>query len=109
MASSTALTLEGKNDTADQARFFLDCIKEDRPVTLPAATLDEGIKTMELAEAILAGPRTEGRGGLTGVKFDYRPPYGPPASAGGDECSVLRPLRLGPYPPLVRVRDAVHR
>ena len=26
------LTLEGKNDTADQARFFLDCIKEDRPV-----------------------------------------------------------------------------
>ena len=29
------LTLGGKNDTVDQARFFLDCIKEDRPVTLP--------------------------------------------------------------------------
>ncbi len=54
------LRLEGKNDTADQARFFLDCIKEDRPVTLPAATLDEGIKTMELAEAILAGRELEG-------------------------------------------------
>ena len=54
------LTLGGKNDTADQARFFLDCIKEDRPVTLPAATLDEGIKTMQLAEAILAGRELEG-------------------------------------------------
>ena len=54
------LTLEGKNDTADQARFFLDCIKDDRPVTLPACTLDEGIKTMELAEAILAGPELAG-------------------------------------------------
>ena len=54
------LTLGGRNDTADQARFFLDCIKEDRPVTLPAATLDEGIKTMQLAEAILAGRELEG-------------------------------------------------
>ena len=54
------LTIGGKNDTADQARFFLDCIKEDRPVTLPACTLDEGIKTMELAEAILAGREVDG-------------------------------------------------
>ena len=53
------LTLGDRNDSADQARFFLDCIKEDRPVTLPAATLEEGVKTMQLAEAILAGRELE--------------------------------------------------
>lgn len=31
--------------------------KEDRPVSLPAANLDEAVKTMALAEAILAGLR----------------------------------------------------
>ena len=51
------LSGEGKNDTEIQARFFIDCVKEDRPVGLPAANLDEGVKTMELCEAILAGLR----------------------------------------------------
>ena len=36
-------------------QFFLDCIREDRSVGLPGANLDEAVKTMELAEAILAG------------------------------------------------------
>ncbi len=52
------LTADGRgSDTTAQARFFVDCIKEDRPVGLPAANLDEAVKTMELAEAILAGLR----------------------------------------------------
>ena len=37
--------------------FFLGCIRDDRPVGLPGANLDEAVKTMELAEAILAGLR----------------------------------------------------
>jgi predicted dehydrogenase len=43
------------NGTEEQARFFLDCVRNDTPVTLPAADLDEAVKTMELSEAILAG------------------------------------------------------
>ena len=49
---------EGPAATIAQNRFFLDCVKEDRPVTLPAANLDEAVKTMELAERILAGLRS---------------------------------------------------
>lgn len=41
------------NDTRAQNRFFLDCVKENCPVTLPAANLDEAIKTMKVAQAIL--------------------------------------------------------
>ena len=44
--------------TVEQARYFLDCIKNDRPVSLPAANLDEAVKTMQLAEAVLAGLRS---------------------------------------------------
>ena len=40
-------------------RFFIDCVKHDRPIELPAANLDEAIKTMELCEAILAGLRED--------------------------------------------------
>ena len=36
-------------------RFFIDCVKDDRPITAPAADLDEAVKTMELAEAIPGG------------------------------------------------------
>ena len=43
--------------TEEQDRFFIDCIKADRPVALPAANLDEAIETMQLAEAIMAGTR----------------------------------------------------
>jgi predicted dehydrogenase len=47
----------GSNGTREQNRYFLDCVAARRPVALPAADLDEAIKTMELAEAILAGTR----------------------------------------------------
>ena len=47
----------GSGGTLEEIRFFLDCVKEDRPVSLPAANLDEAVKTMELADAILAGLR----------------------------------------------------
>lgn len=40
--------------TAEQARFLVDCIKEDRPVDLPAAGLDEAVETMSLADRIRA-------------------------------------------------------
>lgn len=40
--------------TAEQARFLVDCIKEDRPVELPAAGLDEAVETMRLADRIRA-------------------------------------------------------
>ena len=40
-----------------QARYFLDCVRDHRPIGLPAANLDEAVKTMELCEAILAGLR----------------------------------------------------
>ena len=39
--------------------FFFDCIRNDRPVGPPGASLDEAVKTMELAEAILAGLRED--------------------------------------------------
>ncbi len=51
------LSSTGTGGTEEQNRYFLDCIKWDRPISLPAANLDEAIKTMELAEAILAGLR----------------------------------------------------
>ncbi len=40
---------------AAEDRFFFDCIRDDRPVVLPAANLDEAVKTMDLWEAIVAG------------------------------------------------------
>ena len=40
--------------TAEQARFLVDCIKEDRSVVLPAAGLDEAVETMKLADRIRA-------------------------------------------------------
>ena len=49
--------------TREQDRHFLDCVREDRPIGLPGANLDEAVKTMELAAAILAGLRDEGGDG----------------------------------------------
>lgn len=43
--------------TGEQARFLIDCIKEDRPVDLPAAGLDEAVETMKLADRIRAALR----------------------------------------------------
>ena len=52
----------GTGGTLEQDRYFLDCISQDRPVSLPAADLHEAVKTMELAEAVLAGLRPEPEG-----------------------------------------------
>jgi virulence factor len=52
-----SLTGAGSNGTREQNRYFLDCVREDRPISLPAADLEEAVQTMELAEAILAGLR----------------------------------------------------
>lgn len=38
-----------------QNRYFLDCVKERRPVSYPAADLADAFKTMELIEAIEGG------------------------------------------------------
>ena len=45
------------NGAKEEERYFLDCVRDDRPIELPACNLDEAIKTMELAEAILQGLR----------------------------------------------------
>ncbi|NKB68372.1 MAG: hypothetical protein GKR89_15020 [Candidatus Latescibacteria bacterium] len=52
-----ALGEAGTGGTREQARFFLDCVRDGRPVELPAANLDEAVATMELVEAIRAGLR----------------------------------------------------
>ena len=51
------LTEAGSGGTVEQNRYFLDCVKSDTPVSFPAANLDEAVKTMELADAILNGLR----------------------------------------------------
>jgi len=48
----------GPNGIQAQDRYFLDCVRDNRPIDLPAANLDEAVKTMELAEEILRGLRT---------------------------------------------------
>ena len=59
------LTLGGKNDTVDQARFFLDCIKEDRPVTLPRRHPRRGRQDDAAGRSDPRRPRAGGRGVLT--------------------------------------------
>ncbi len=49
------LTEPGNGGSVEQNRYFLDCVKSDTPVSLPAANLDEAVKTMQLAEDILSG------------------------------------------------------
>lgn len=49
------LTEPGSSGSVEQNRYFLDCVKSDTPVSLPAANLDEAVKTMQLAEDILSG------------------------------------------------------
>jgi predicted dehydrogenase len=48
----------------DEDRHFIDCIAAGRPVGPQAADLDDAVRTMELAEAIVASARTgwEGAG-----------------------------------------------
>ena len=52
-----AIEREGSDSSTAQNRYFIDCIKEDRPIGSPAADLDEAIATMELAVAIMDGLR----------------------------------------------------
>lgn len=47
----------GSGGTDEQNRFFIDCVKNDTPVGLPGANLEEAVKTMALMEAILEGTR----------------------------------------------------
>ena len=49
------LFVPNSNGTKEQARYFLDCIKGDSPISLPAANLDEAVRTMQLAQRILSG------------------------------------------------------
>lgn len=51
------LTEAGSGGTVEQNRYFLDCVRADTPISLPAANLDEAVKTMQLAETILNGLR----------------------------------------------------
>ncbi|MDE0085152.1 MAG: Gfo/Idh/MocA family oxidoreductase [Candidatus Poribacteria bacterium] len=51
------LTDPGSSGSVEQNRYFLDCVKSDTPVSLPAANLDEAVKTMQLAADILSGLR----------------------------------------------------
>jgi predicted dehydrogenase len=52
------LTTEARTGgTREQDRYFLDCVRERRQPVYPAATLEEAVKTMALAEAILEGSR----------------------------------------------------
>lgn len=51
------LTDPGSGGTVEQNRYFLDCVKTNTPVSLPAANLDEAVKTMQLAEDILSGKK----------------------------------------------------
>jgi len=54
------LDVSGMPDsTIAEDRFFIDCIRQDKPIDLPAASLDEAIKTMALCEAILDGTNEE--------------------------------------------------
>lgn len=45
----------GSGGTEEENRYFLDCIREDRPIELPAANMDEAVKSAELVDAIRAG------------------------------------------------------
>ncbi len=47
------LTDPGRGGTVEQNRYFLDCVKTNTPISLPAANLDEAVKTMQLAADIL--------------------------------------------------------
>ena len=45
------------SSTWEQNRYFINRVKDDQPIDLPAANLDEAVKTMALVEAIKAGTR----------------------------------------------------
>ena len=47
----------GSSGTEEEDRYFVDCVKEGRPIAAPACSLEEAVKTMQLGEAIHAGLR----------------------------------------------------
>lgn len=47
----------GSSGTEEEDRYFVDCVKEGRPISAPACSLEEAVKTMQLGEAIHAGLR----------------------------------------------------
>lgn len=51
------LTDAGSGGTVQQNRYFLDCVRDNTPIALPAANLDEAVKTMQLADQILKSTR----------------------------------------------------
>ena len=51
------LPVPEKDSTWLQNRYFVDQIQSDSPIELPAANLQEGVKTMDLAIQILEGIR----------------------------------------------------
>ena len=51
------LTNPGSSGSVEQNRYFLDCVINDSPISLPAANLDEAVKTMQLADEILKSTR----------------------------------------------------
>ena len=58
------LDFTGSNGTKEQARHFLDTVRCGTALQPPAADLDEAVKTMRLADAIMAG--------LKGIPTVYR-------------------------------------
>jgi len=57
ITTEETVVLDGDSAQATRLKdqFFLDCIRDNRPVDLPAADLDEAVKTMKLGEAIYSG------------------------------------------------------
>ena len=53
----TVLEADPTVGAVNQMRYFLDCVKEDRPIEQPAANLDTAIDTMEVALKILNSVR----------------------------------------------------
>ena len=47
----------GSGGAYELDRYFVDCVREDRPISTPACDLDDAVKTMELTELIAAGTR----------------------------------------------------
>ena len=48
----TELTHAGDRSTADQNRYFLECVRDRRPLGPPACDLREAVITMELIKQL---------------------------------------------------------
>ena len=90
----------------DQARFFVDCVKEGREPAFPASNLEDAVKTMELIDLI--GSQFDGvvgRSGRAGVRRRRGGAPPPPVrrrnlgsglrAAGASRPAWRRPARCG--------------